>query len=149
MELGVKTQTTESYRRLQRPREGDEGMLRRVLCGLSRRDYRAAGEAVPEAFGLSRSKRVPPVHPRDRAEARGPPGAEAGSVRFLGLGDRRIQSGDETMVIALGITLSGEKVVLGFAQTGTENATSCAAFLRGGAGVCGWRKGCWWTGARG
>jgi len=35
------------------------------------------------------------------------------------------------MVIALGVTLGGEKVVLGFAQTGTENAVACAAFLRG------------------
>jgi transposase-like protein len=38
---------------------------------------------------------------------------------------------DDTMVIALGVTLGGEKVVLGFVQTGTENAAACAAFLRG------------------
>jgi transposase-like protein len=37
---------------------------------------------------------------------------------------------DDTMVIALGITLGGEKVLLGFVQTGTENATACGAFLR-------------------
>jgi putative transposase len=37
---------------------------------------------------------------------------------------------DDTMVIALGITLRGETVLLGFVQTGTENATTCAAFLR-------------------
>jgi len=41
----------ESYRRLQQPREADEGVLR-----LSCRDYRAAAEAMPEAFGLSRSR---------------------------------------------------------------------------------------------
>ena len=34
------------------------------------------------------------------------------------------------MVIALGITLTGEKVVLGFVQTATENEAVCAAFLR-------------------
>lgn len=34
------------------------------------------------------------------------------------------------MVIALGITPRGEKVLLGFVQTGTENATACAACLR-------------------
>lgn len=34
------------------------------------------------------------------------------------------------MVIALGITLTGEKVILGFVQTATENETVCAAFLR-------------------
>jgi len=35
------------------------------------------------------------------------------------------------MVIALGVTLGGEKVVLGFVQAGTENAAACGAFLRG------------------
>jgi transposase-like protein len=38
---------------------------------------------------------------------------------------------DDAMVIALGITLAGEKVLLGFVQTATENERVCAAFLRG------------------
>jgi len=38
---------------------------------------------------------------------------------------------DDAMVIALGITLTGEKVLLGFVQTATENKGVCAAFLRG------------------
>lgn len=37
---------------------------------------------------------------------------------------------DDAMVIALGVTLSGQKVVLGFVQTATENTAVCAAFLR-------------------
>jgi hypothetical protein len=35
------------------------------------------------------------------------------------------------MVIALGVTLCGEKVVLGFVQTATENEPVCTSFLRG------------------
>jgi hypothetical protein len=38
---------------------------------------------------------------------------------------------DDAMVIALGVTLRGEKVVLGFVQTATEHERVCAAFLRG------------------
>jgi len=34
------------------------------------------------------------------------------------------------MVLALGITLTGEQVLLGFVQTATENERVCAAFLR-------------------
>jgi transposase-like protein len=34
------------------------------------------------------------------------------------------------MVIALGVTLTGEKIVLGFVQAATENERVCAAFLR-------------------
>jgi hypothetical protein len=53
-EAGVEV-PLQSYHRLQQPRAADEGMLRRILYGLSCRDYRAAAQAVPEAFGLSRS----------------------------------------------------------------------------------------------
>ena len=45
----------QTYAQLQQPRAADEGVMRRILCGLSCRDYRACAEAVPEAFGLSRS----------------------------------------------------------------------------------------------
>ena len=38
---------------------------------------------------------------------------------------------EDEMVIALGITLSGHKVILGFVQTGTENERVCSAFLQG------------------
>ncbi len=121
----------QSYQQLQQPRAADEGMLRRLLYGLSCRDYSTAAEAVPEAFGLSRSS----VSRRYiRATAR----------KLQALQERRLDAddlvvllldgktfADDTMVIALGITLRGEKVLLGFVQTGTENATACAAFLRG------------------
>jgi transposase-like protein len=120
----------QSYTRLQQPRAADEGVLRRILYGLSCRDYRAAAEAVPEAVGLSRSS----VSRRYiRATTR----------KLAALQERRLDRYDvvalvldgkrfaaDTMVIALGITLRGEKVLLGFVQTGTENADVCATFLR-------------------
>ena len=37
---------------------------------------------------------------------------------------------DDLMVIALGITVQGEKVVLGFVQTGTGTERALTAFLR-------------------
>jgi transposase-like protein len=38
--------------------------------------------------------------------------------------------GDDAMVIALGVTITGEKVVLGFVQTATENEGVCTRFLQ-------------------
>ncbi len=121
----------ESYQRLQTPRAADEGVLRRVLYGLSCRDYQIAAEAVPEAFGRSRSS----ISRRYvRATAR----------KLQALQERRLNQetfvavildgkrfAADTMVVALGLTSRGEKRVLGFVQTGTENAVACAAFLRG------------------
>lgn len=37
---------------------------------------------------------------------------------------------EDAMVLAVGITLQGEKRLLGFVQTATENEPACAAFLR-------------------
>lgn len=119
-----------TYQQLQEPRAADAGLFRKVLFGLSCRNYEVCAEAVPEAFGLS-----PPSVSRRfiRASAK----------QLQALQERRLDEADlvtlvldgktfaeDSMVIALGITLTGEKVILGFVQTATENETVCAAFLR-------------------
>lgn len=122
--------TLATYRALQGPRGADEGVMRRILAGLSCRDYERCAEAVPEAFGLSAST----VSRRyKRASAR----------QLQELMEREFEKHDlvalfldgktfaeDTMVVALGVTLSGEKVILGFVQTGTENTKVCTDFLR-------------------
>jgi len=45
----------QTYQRFQAPRRADVGLFRKVLAGLSCRDYEASAEAVPAAFGLSAS----------------------------------------------------------------------------------------------
>jgi len=120
----------ELYTRLQEPRHGDAGLLRRVLLGLSARRYEECAEAVPEAFGLSASN----VSRRFiRASAR----------KLQELAERRLEPydfvalfldgktfADDELVIALGLTGRGEKIVLGFVETATENEGVCTAFLR-------------------
>jgi transposase-like protein len=121
----------QSYQRLQMPRAADEGLLRRVLYGLSCRDYRQAAEAVPAAFGVSRSaisRRY--IHATARKlrtlqERR----LEQDTFVALVLDGKRFAA--DTLVVALGLTSRGEKRLLGFVQTGTENAVACAALLRG------------------
>jgi hypothetical protein len=44
-----------TYAQLPTPRARDAGVFRRVLGGRSRREYEAAAEAVPAAFGLATS----------------------------------------------------------------------------------------------
>jgi len=120
----------QTYQQLREPRHGDLGLFREVLLGLSCRDYAACAEAVPAAFGLSPST----VSRRFlRASARK---LRAFLERRLGhydivallLGGKTFA--EDAMVIALGVTLTGEKILLGFVQTATENEQVCAAFLR-------------------
>ncbi len=119
-----------TYQQLQTPRAADAGLFRKLLLGLSCRNYESCAEAVPEAFGLSPSS----ISRRFiRASAKQ---LQALQERHLGRHDvvALILDGktfaEDRMVIALGITLTGEKVILGFVQTATENETVCAAFLR-------------------
>ena len=120
----------QTYERLQQPRALDTGLLHKVLGGLATREYERCAEAVPEAFGLSAST----VSRRfKRASAR----------KLQELSGRRLEGYDlvalildgktfaeDEMVAAVGVAVTGEKVLLGFVQTATENRKVCAAFLR-------------------
>ncbi len=120
----------ETYQRPQVPRQADAGLFRRVLHGLSCRRYEECAEAVPEAFGLSPStvsRRFIRACAR-KLRALGERLLEASEVVALVLEGKAFA--DDAMVIALGITVRGEKVVLGFVQTGTGNERVCTAFLR-------------------
>ncbi len=119
-----------TYERLQQPRAGDMGLLHKVLGGLSTREYERCAEAVPDAFGLSAStvsrrfKRASARKLRDLMERR----LDGYDLVALLL-DGKTFAEDE-MVAAVGVTITGEKVLLGFVQTATENRKVCAAFLR-------------------
>ena len=120
----------DSYGRFQQPRKLDEGLFKRVLHGLSCRNYRECAEALPEAFSLSPST----VSRRF---------IRASSRKLKQLQERRLDGydfvalvmdgkrfGDDGMIIAVGITLEGKKVVLGIVQAASENAGVCSDFLR-------------------
>ena len=120
-----------TYQQLRQPRRAEEAALRKILKGLSCRDYEACIEPVAETFGLtasSLSRRFKRASARKLAELQE---RDLSDYDLVGLFLDGKTFGDDAMVIALGVTISGEKVVLGFVQTATENASVCAAFLRG------------------
>jgi transposase-like protein len=119
-----------TYAQLQTPRARDVGLFRRVLGGLSCREYEAAAEAVPEAFGLARSS-VSRRFIRASAQALRQFHERRHDDRewLVLLLDGKSFAADQ-VVIALGVTTTGEKRVLGLVQTATENKRVCAAFLR-------------------
>lgn len=119
-----------TYERFQQPAQIDEGLMRRVLHGLSTRNYRECAETIPEAFSLSSST-------VSRRYIR------ASSRKLKELMERRLegydfvslvidgkQFGDDGILMALGITVEGKKVVLGMLQASTENYIVCRDFLR-------------------
>jgi putative transposase len=120
-----------TYQELRQPRRADESALRKVLKGLSCRDYEACAEPVAETFGLSGSsisRRFKRASARKLAELSE---RDLSGYDLVALFLDGKTFGDDAMVIALGVTLDGQKVVLGFVQTATENEVVCSAFLRG------------------
>ena len=108
----------------------DEVLLKRVLYGISCRNYEAAAAAVPGAIGLSSSsvsrsftqasaKQLQALQDRDLSEL---------DLVAVFLDGKTFA--DMTMVVAIGVTLTGEKHVLGFVETGTENEAVLTPFLQ-------------------
>ena len=104
-------------------------LLKRVLYGISCRNYETAAAAVPGAIGLS-SSTVSRTFTRASAQ------------QLKALQDRNLSPfdvvavflngktfADMTMVLAVGIALTGEKHLLGFVETGTENEAVLTPFL--------------------
>jgi len=119
-----------NYRKLQEPLDGDKNLLVKVLNGLSCHKYSEAAQKVPEVFGLSASS-ISKRYVRSSAK------------KLKEFNCRRLEKYDivaividgktfakEQMVIAVGITMIGRKVFLGFVQTATENASVCKEFLQ-------------------
>lgn len=119
-----------TYAQFQAPRAHDVGLFRRVLGGLSCREYEAAAEAVPEAFGLTRSSVSRRFIRASAGELRRLAERRLDDAEWLVLVlDGKAFAGDQ-LVIALGVTATGEKRVLGLVQTASENKRVLASFLR-------------------
>jgi transposase-like protein len=124
-EVSLKT-----YENMHRGMPMDETLLRRVLYGISCKDYEGAAECIPGAIGVSKST----VSRRF---------VEASAKELKTFQDRDLSEHDvvavfldgktfakDMMVIALGVTMEGDKVFLGFVQTDTENKVVLSQFLR-------------------
>jgi transposase-like protein len=119
-----------TYAGLQDARRADDAALRKVLKGLSCRDYASCVDPVAQTFGLSASslsrrfKRASGKKLQELSER------NLSKYDVVGLFLDGKTFGDDEIVIALGVTMKGEKAVLGFVQTATENEVVCTQFLR-------------------
>ena len=122
----------ESYARLHGAAgEVDEGLFRKVLLGISCRDYEAASEAVPGAIGLSKSTVSREFKKATARQLKAFQERDLSQYDVVAVVVDGKSFAEDEMVIGLGVTLTGDKVFLGFVQTDTENARAITAFLRG------------------
>ena len=120
----------QAYRQLQSPQIVDERVFAQVLNGISMRKYEKAVEKIPETFGISKSSISQKF-------------IKASAQKLKELNERNLNDQDiiaifmdgksfaqNEMIIALGVTLQGEKVILGMIESHTENHRVCREFLQ-------------------
>jgi putative transposase len=119
----------EGYKALQNPRTMDDRLFARVLQGVSAKRYEGTAIMVPEAFGIKHSSvsrrfikgcaaKLKTLRERDLS------GYDIVAV-FI---DGKCFAENE-IIVALGVTMAGEKVVLGFVEASSENANVCREFV--------------------
>ena len=110
--------------------EVDDLLLKRVLYGLSCRNYEAAAESIPGAIGLSSSSVSRAFIEASAAKLREFQERDLSKEHYVVLFVDGKTFADSTMVIAQGVRIDGKKDFLGFVETDTENADVLAPFFR-------------------
>lgn len=125
-----KAETPDYYEKLHNLEMPTEEVLKKVILGLSQRDYEKVTRSVTDSFGLSQSsisRRFIEESSKalDEFEKR-----DLSNHEFLAIIiDGKYLSRDN-VVIALGVTSTGVKVPLGFIQTTTENSKAVKGLLK-------------------
>ena len=118
-----------SYQTLHGTGTANEGLLRRVLYGISCRNYEAAARAIPGAIGLSSSSVSRGFIEASAAKLKEFQERDLKGERYVALFLDGKSFADELMVIALGVTADGSKRFLGFVESDTENHKVLVPFL--------------------
>jgi len=120
-----------SYRDLQDPGRIDEAVFRRVINGISARKYEKATLSVPETFGIKKSSVSRKFIRTSARKLRECLERDLSGEDILAIFIDGKTFADNKIIIALGITLEGKKIVLGFIESSTENHRVCRDFLNG------------------
>ncbi len=122
--------TLRTYEQMQAPSApANERLLRRILHGLSCSRYRECSEAIPEALSLSRSTVSRRYIRASKKKLQELNERRLDGYDFIGIVLDGKRFGDDGIIIAIGITMGGEKILLGIIQSGTENHVVCRDLL--------------------
>ena len=119
----------ETYARLQSPDAMPQSVLKRLVRGVSCRDYEGVVDLARDGFGVQKSSVSRSFVKASAQEVRQLAERRFDGVRFPAIYLDGVQYAGETMTVALGVLENGTKRVLGVRQGATENAAVCTALL--------------------
>jgi putative transposase len=119
----------EMYSRLQSPEAMPKAVLRRMVRGVSTREYEHVVDMARDGFGVAKSSVSREFVRASAAEVKALAERRFNGQQFPVLMIDGVEYAGETMVVAMGITEDGTKRILGLRQGATENAVVCTALL--------------------
>jgi putative transposase len=119
----------ENYARLQSPEAMPQAVLKRLVRGVSCRDYEGVVDLAREGFGVKKSSVSRSFVTASAKEVRQLAERRFDGQRFPVIYIDGTPYAGESMIAALGITEDGQKRLLGLRQGATENAAVCTALL--------------------
>jgi len=125
-----KNKSLSYYQTIKKLPEPSEEVMKKIILGISQRDYEQVSKEYVDSFGLSQSS-VSRMFIESTSKALEK--FESRNFRdkdiIALLIDGKSLSNEE-ILICLGITIKGEKIVLGFAQSSTENSRAIKQLLK-------------------
>jgi len=119
----------ETYARLQAPDAMPQAVLRRMVRGVSTREYEQVIDLAREGFGVQKSSVSRDFVRASAAQVRALAERRFDGEHFPAIMIDGVEYAGETLIVALGITADGAKRVLGMRHGATENAAVCVALL--------------------
>jgi len=118
-----------AYQKMQQPYREDIQTFKKLLNGISTHKYRESAELVPEVFGLSASNMSQRFKKTTTAKLRHLQIRSLRGYDFTAIFIDGKRFADEGIMIAVGITMEGKKVMLGIEQMATENHRAVVQFF--------------------
>lgn len=109
------------YQKMQEPYHEDGQVFKKLLNGLSTHKYRESAELVPEVFGISASSLSRRFKYASYAKLKQLQERRLDKYDFVAIFVDGKRYAEDGLVIILGITIEGRKIVLGTEQMATEN----------------------------
>lgn len=119
----------EPYKRLQKPFDDDNGALLRLLHGLSTHKYHESSALAAEAFGISASNLSKRFKRGSAEKLRQLQARSLAQYDIIAIFIDAKRYAEDGIMVALGVTMSGEKIVLGIEQLHSENSRAIIQWL--------------------
>ncbi len=125
-----KTEGLENYKKLREIETPADELVRKIIFGLSEKNYGEVAKTTLGSFGLSQSTISRQFIEESKKTLEEFENRDLGKYDFIGLVIDGKYLQREQVVIALGITIDGIKIPLGFIHTTTEDNISIKGLLK-------------------